>query len=124
MKIAQGWQQFTEPHPSVLPIDTRLQPGVQAPTLIADYAMAQMPERDLTGERIADLAVMEAACAAAQSDGMAADGARRTHYEADMSNSGPAEYGDQMSIPPPDYNFVPPASSPLQPFAGDEPPGI
>lgn len=55
--------------------------------------------RDLTGERLSQLAASEAECAAAQAFGMNADSGRRIGYAADMSPLA-ASYGDEMALPP------------------------
>jgi hypothetical protein len=88
-----------EDHPTPLPVDTSATPAVVAPTPRFPSGNGQGGVRDLTGERLSQLAASEAGCAAAQSAGMAADGGRRTGYAADMSPLG-ASYGDEMALLP------------------------
>jgi hypothetical protein len=76
--------------------------------------------RDLTGERLSQLAASEAECAAAQSYGMNADGGRRQHYVAAMAPVG-APATDEMALPPVPENALPAAASYGYPYAGMEP---
>jgi hypothetical protein len=95
VNIATG---ASEPHPTPLPIDTSATPAVVPPTPVFPAGSAQGGVRDLTGERLSQLAAAEADAAAAMSLGMGADGGRRTGYAADMSPLG-ASYGDEMALP-------------------------
>ena len=85
MRIADG---TPENHPTPLPIDTAATPGVAPPTPAFASGNEQGGVRDLAGERLSQLAASEAECAAAQSYGMNADGARRQHYAAGMAPLG------------------------------------
>ncbi len=113
MIIASG---TPEDHPTPLPLDASGLPAVAPPTPTAPSGPEQGGVRDLTGERLSQLAASEAECAAAQSYGMAADADRRTGYAASTASLGAA-----MSLPPVPDNAVPPAMSDLYPFAGMEP---
>jgi hypothetical protein len=96
VKISTG---TPEDHPTPLPIDTSATPAVVAPTPRFPSGSEQGAVRDATGERLSQLAASEAACAAAQAEGMSADADRRTGYAADMAPMG-ASYGDEMTLPP------------------------
>ena len=117
MRIETG---TPEDHPTPLPIDTSATPGVAAPTPVFPSGTEQGGVRDLTGERLSQLAASEAECAAAQSYGQNADGNRRQHYMAAMSPLG-ASATDEMVLPPVPAAAVPPAMSDLYPYSGMEP---
>jgi hypothetical protein len=85
MNIATG---TPEDHPTPLPVDASGLPGVAPPTAIASGAAVQGGVRDLTGERLSQLAAAEAQIAGAQSAGMAAELGRRDGYHADMIQLG------------------------------------
>ena len=95
MKIATG---ASESHEATLPLDASATPGVVPPTRGFPGTPEQLPARDLTGERLADLGASEAECGAAQTAGLAADAARRTFYEGDIKPLA-AEYGLEMALP-------------------------
>jgi hypothetical protein len=119
MDIATGQP---EQHPTPLPLDASTHPAVVAPTAINPAGSLQGSVRDLTGERVQQLAAGEASAAAAMSAGMSADGDRRQHYQAAMTQQGPGQYGDSLLLPPVPANALPPASQPgLYPYSGDEP---
>jgi hypothetical protein len=88
-----------EAHPTPLALDASHSPAVVGPTPVFAAGNEQGGVRDLTGERLSQLAASEAECAAAQSYGMGADAGRRTGYAADMAPLG-ASYGDEMTLPP------------------------
>jgi hypothetical protein len=90
-----------EDHPTPLPLDATATPGVQRPTAVAGQLTPadQGAVRDLTGERLGQLAASEAECGAAMSLGMGADSARRTGYAADISPLG-ASYDDEVALLP------------------------
>jgi hypothetical protein len=88
-----------EDHPTPLPVDTSATPAVVAPTPRFPSGNQQGVVRDLTGERLSQLAASEAECAAAQASGMAADSGRRTGYQSDLLPLA-ASYGDEMTLPP------------------------
>jgi hypothetical protein len=98
MDIATG---TPETHPTPLPIDASNSPGVQQPTATAGLLTPadQGPVRDLTGERLSQLAGYEQDITAAMHSGMAAETDRRSGYAADMVNDGPGQYGDLMDLP-------------------------
>lgn len=119
MDVATG---ASEDHPTPLPLDASQSPAVAPPTMTEpgftgprDQASLQGGVRDLTGERLADLGSIEAACQSAQSSGMGAENDRRHHYAA------AADYVDAVVIPEVPANAVPPSSSDLYPYSGDEP---
>jgi hypothetical protein len=87
-----------ESHPTPLAIDASHSPGVVGATPAFASGTAQGGVRDLTGERLSQLAASEAECAAAQAFGQSADGGRRAGYAADISPLG-ASYGDAMALP-------------------------
>ena len=83
MRIADG---APESHPALLPYDPGESPAVagMTPTSAGFSGPAAGLEggvRDLTGERLADLAAIEAACHAAQMTGMDARNAMLAHYQ-------------------------------------------
>ena len=117
MDIATG---AAESHPTPLPLDASASPGVQAATPRFPPGTEQSGVRDVTGERLSQLAAGEADIAAAQSAGMAADAGRRQHYLASQTPLG-ASAGDQMTLPPVPSAAVPPAMSDLYPYSGMEP---
>jgi hypothetical protein len=96
MRIADG---APESHPTPLPYDPGASPGVAAATPRLGPGTGQGGVRDVTCERLAQLAAGEADTAAAQSAGMSADAGRRTGYAADISPLA-ASYGDEMALPP------------------------
>lgn len=96
-------------------------PATARPTeTVGQLTGPTIPARDAVGEYAAQMAAAEADCRAAQSAGMAAETGRRTSYAADMAPLG-ASYGDEMALPDVPANTVPPASSDLYPWQGDEP---
>jgi hypothetical protein len=124
VKIATGQP---EDHPTPLPLDASGLPGVQQPTVRepgsdspANAGSQIGGVYDGTGARQAQMGALESECAAAQSYGMSADGARRDHYAQTMSPLG-ASYGDDLPIPPVPSAAVPPAMSDLYPYGGLEP---
>ena len=117
MRIETG---TSEPHETPLPLDASATPGVVAATPRFPSWTEQGGVRDLTGERLSQLAASEAECAAAQSAGMSADSGRRAKYAADMAPMG-ASYGDEMTLPPVPANAIPAEGSGLYPYSGDEP---
>jgi hypothetical protein len=116
MEIATGNAQS---HPTPLPLDTSATPGVVAPTVIFSSGTEQGAVRDLTGERLSQLAASEAEISASQTYGMSADGGRRTHYLDAMNPAGPAEATDEMTLPQLPEQLVTP-QPPLYP-QGDQP---
>ena len=107
--------------PEPLPLDASGLPGVQAPTVIADYAMVQGGVRDLTGERISQLDSAESQIAAAMSSGMGIENDRRLAHQSDLLPTG-ADYGVPMDISGYVYDqTVPPASQDPYLNSGDEP---
>jgi hypothetical protein len=117
MRIEDG---AAESHPTPLAIDASHSPGVVGATPAFASGTAQGGVRDLTGERLSQLAASEAECASAQAFGMSADGGRREHYLTTTSPLG-ASAGDAMDLPPVPDNALPPAASYGYPFAGMEP---
>jgi hypothetical protein len=109
-----------ESHESVLPLNSAASPGVQLPTPAFPSGTEQGGVRDLTGERLSQLAASAADISAAQAFGVSADGDRRGRYEASMKPLG-ASAGDLMDIPVVPSAAVPPAASDLYPYSGDEP---
>ena len=101
----------TTPHGDVVQaLDATMSPAVARLPVTAgqlDPVTDQMPQRDLTGERLADLAVMEADCRAAQAAGMSAEDDRRDHYQGQALPLG-GRIGDTMTLP----------MSPLDPGVG------
>ena len=71
MRIADG---AAETHETPLPMDTSATPAIAPPTPSFPAGKVQGAVRDLTGERLSQLAASEAECAAAQTYGMSADG--------------------------------------------------
>jgi hypothetical protein len=110
VKIATGTaEQHETPLPYSPPDDglagvTARAPGASGPP---DAGVLVTGVRDLTGERLAQLAAGEADAGAAMAAGMAAEHDRRNHYETDIMPLG-AMYGDTMTLPP----------SPLDPGVG------
>jgi hypothetical protein len=117
MRIEDGQP---ESHETLLPLDASATPGVVAATPRYPSGTEQGGVRDLTGERLSQLAESEAGCAAAQAYGMTADADRRGRYAASMAPLG-ASAGDAMDLPPVPDNALPPAASYGYPFAGMEP---
>jgi hypothetical protein len=95
VNIATG---ASEPNPTPLPIDASATPSVVAATPRFPSGTEQGGVRDLTGERLSQLAAAEADAAAAMSLGMGADADRRGRYVASMAPLG-ASAGDQMALP-------------------------
>jgi hypothetical protein len=102
MKIATGQP---EDHPTPLPLDASGLPGVAPPTVTApgsdspaNAGLQVGGVRDLTGERLSQLAAGEADWAAAMSAGMSADADRRAHYAAAMAPLG-ASATDEIALP-------------------------
>jgi hypothetical protein len=84
VKISTG---SPEDHPTPLPLNSEHSPGVQQPTVRdpgstgpADAGIQVVGVYDGTAARLGQMGALEAECAAAQSAGMAAEGARRQHY--------------------------------------------
>lgn len=119
LDIATG--QMTS-YDALQPLNDAGLPGVAPPTAVSGLMTPadQTPERDLTGERLSQLAGYEQDISAAQAAGMAAEHDRRAHYAADILPVG-AAYGDTMDLPPVATNAVPPSASSLYPEQGDEP---
>jgi hypothetical protein len=117
MKISTG---ASESHETPLPLDASGLPGVQAPTAIAPGETVQGAVRDLTGERLAQLAAGTADASAAMAAGMAADSDRRGRYATSMAPMG-ASYGDLLPLPEPvPEQVTSPASDSLY-GQGDQP---
>lgn len=95
MRIEDG---VAESHPIPLAIDASHSPGVVGATPAFASGTAQGGVRDLTGERLSQLASSEAELGAAQAFGSAADGDRRQHYLATMGPLG-GSAGDAMALP-------------------------
>src|SRR5262245_54582942 len=119
MDIATG---AAESHPTPLPYDPGMSPATARETVTAGLLTPadQGGVRDLTGERLGQLASYEQDCAAAQSAGMAAENRRRDHYAQDVLPQG-AAYGDAMALPVVPDNAVPASQSFGYPFPGLEP---
>jgi hypothetical protein len=120
MDIATG---RPEDHPTPLPYDAGLSPGVAPPT----QAFPATPGGSTTGAGMDTTGMFgqqrqagEADVAAAQAAGMAAELDRRAGYHEDMLPQG-ADYGDQLDLPVVPDNAVPAAMSGLYPYQGDEP---
>lgn len=105
MRIEDGQ---AEQHPTPLPLDASHSPGVAPATPAFASGTAQGGARDLTGERLSQLASNEDEIAAAQSFGMSADGSRRQHYLATVAPLG-ASAGDLMPLSSPPLD---PAAAP------------
>jgi hypothetical protein len=119
MEISTG---TAESHPTPLPLDTSATPGVQQPTTVAGQLTPadQGGVRDLTGERLGQLAGYEQDITAAQAAGMSAENGRRQHYGQDILPTG-SSYGDPVTLPPaPAYTLPPPPIAGYE-FSGDEP---
>lgn len=117
MDIATG---RPENHPTPFPYDPALSPALARQTPVSPSGSEQSGVRDLTGERLSQLASGEADARAAQSAAQGAENDRRGGYHADILPLG-AEYGDLLALPVLPDNAVPPAMSGLYPYAGDEP---
>jgi hypothetical protein len=119
MKIETGQP---EDHPTPLPLDASMLPGVPPPTVIVPGQLSgpTVDARDTTGEWQAQREAGEADVAAAQASGMAAETDRRQQYGGQILPLG-GSYGTQMDIPPVPDNTVPPSQSDLYPYAGLEP---
>jgi hypothetical protein len=116
-----------QPEQHVTPLALNPQPGVAPPTPRfpgasgpADAESQVSGVRDLTGERLSQLAASEAEFAAAQALAQSVDGGRRGRLEADMAPLG-ASYGDLMPLPPVPEGATAPAASFLYPEQGDLP---
>jgi hypothetical protein len=94
MRIVDGQP---EDHPNVLPLDATASPGVQAATPAFASGQQVGGVRDLTGERLSQLAASEAKLGAAMTAGMTADADRRGRYLASMQPLG-ASAGDLMPV--------------------------
>jgi hypothetical protein len=108
-----GTASTSSAHPGVAGMTQAFGPVTTSP--------GQMGTADTIGPQQARLAAGQADMAAAQTAGHATEAGRRTHYEADMTNVGTAAYGDQIVVPVVPDMALPPASSGLYPYAGDEP---
>jgi hypothetical protein len=119
MDIASG---NAEQHPSLLPYDPGLSPGLAPPTAIAPGQLTgpTVDAADTVGQQQERLSALEADCRAAQAAGMAAETDRRHHYGQDILPLG-AAYGDAMDLPPVPPNVVPAEGSDLYPWSGMEP---
>jgi hypothetical protein len=123
VKIATGTaEQHETPLPYSPPDDglagvTARAPGASGPP---DAGVLVTGVRDLTGERLAQLAAGEADIASAQASGMAAEGDRRSGYQAQALPLG-SHIGDDLVLPAVPTNAVPPAMSDLYPWSGQEP---
>jgi hypothetical protein len=95
MRIADG---SPESHETPLPLDASGLPAVASATATAPSGMEQGGVRDLTGERLSQLAASAADATAAMHAGMSADADRRGRYAVGMSPLGPS-YGDDMALP-------------------------
>jgi hypothetical protein len=88
--------------PSVLPLQdtgSGITPlAAPTPVATAPSAADQTPARDLTGERLGQLAASAADWSAAMTAGMGASQDRRQHYGSDVGQHGGA-YGDAMVVP-------------------------
>jgi hypothetical protein len=119
VEIATGQ---AEDHPSLLPLNDAGLPGVVPVTPVS----GQLTPADQGGvlDTIAMFGEQAAAgtadCAAAMHAGMAAEDGRRQHYGQAILPAG-SSYGDAMDLPPVPDNAVPPASSDLYPWPGQEP---
>ena len=122
MKIATG---TPEDHPTPLPYSpgdplAGVTPRTPVASGPADAGPLQGGVRDLTGERLAQLAAGEADAGAAMAAGMAAEGDRRSGYQAQALPLG-SHIGDDLVLPAVPTNAVPPAMSDLYPWSGQEP---
>jgi len=113
--------------PSVLPFHAALSPavaGVTQTTPVASGPPTSGPlvggVRDLTGERLGQLAAAEADCRGAQSTAMSARDAMLGHYEGQVMPLG-GQAGDNLMLPVVPDSATVPASSDQYPWPGDEP---
>jgi hypothetical protein len=110
----------------VQPYDPAMSPGVAPPTQTAGL-LTPADQGGVFGaaaDQAARLSGYESDIAAAQSAGQDARNAMLAHYSQDILPQG-SSYGDPMDLPEVPAYTVPPASSSLYPFSGDEPvPGI
>jgi hypothetical protein len=106
----------------VQPYDPGISPGVAPPTQTAGLLTPadQGAVFDCAGDQSGRLGGYEADIRAAQAAGQDARNAMLAHYSQDVLPQG-ASYGDPMAIPEVPAYTVPPASSSLYPFSGDEP---
>lgn len=111
-----------ETHQALLPLNGAESPAVAGVTPVAGQMTSadQTPARDLTGERLGQLAGYAQDITAAQHAGMTAEDDRRSGYAADMLPLG-AEYGDLMNLPPVPAYTMPPPPEAGYPDQGDEP---
>jgi hypothetical protein len=118
MDIATGAAQAHEP---LLPYSPENSPATAPPTPVASAPSPanQGTVRDLTGERLGQLAQAEADIRAAQASGFRAENGRRSGYAADISPAG-AAYGDQPALPVVPEDAVTPSSGFLY-GQGDQP---
>ena len=112
-----------ESHPgsgaTPFPYDAALSPPVAQPTA----TVGQLTGPTAPGAVFpyaGQIAADEAACHQAQAAGMAAENDRRHGYAGQILPLG-GQYGTQMDLPPVPPAAVPPASSDLHPWSGDEP---
>jgi hypothetical protein len=119
MDIATGQP---EDHPTPLPYDPGRSPATAPPTAIVPGQLSgpTVPARDTTGEYQAPLSALESDIRGAQASGQNARNAMLAAYERGIRPLG-ADYGDQPQLPVVPDNAVPPSSSFLYPFSGDEP---
>ena len=119
MDVATG---RAEGHESLLPLDESQSPALARPTSIASgpSPVNQVGVFDATAEQSGRLSGYEADCRAAQATGQNARNSMLAAYEAGIRPLG-AMYGDQPQLPVVPDNAVPPSSSFLYPFSGDEP---
>ena len=119
MDIATG---APEDHPTPLPYDAGASPALARPTTFdsAPSPVNQVGVFDATAEQSGRLSGYEADCRAAQATGQNARNSMLAAYEAGIRPLG-AMYGDQPQLPVVPDNAVPPSSSFLYPFSGDEP---
>lgn len=112
MEISTG---RPESHPTPLPLDRTATPAV-AP------ATTRFPSGTEQGGVLADTSGVDftSEVAAAMAAGMAAERARRNHYEQTILPQGDS-YGDAVDLPVVPSNAVPPAMSDLYPYPGLEP---
>ena len=114
MRIETG---AAEDHPTLLPLDASMTPGVAPVTQTAGSAPGQGGVMDTTGMYQAQTAEAEAEVRAAQLAGQAAEDDRRSRYQAQALPVG-GSIGDAMDLPPVPANAVTAESYPKD---GDEP---
>ena len=108
--------------PSVLPLEASASPAVAGVTPVAGQLTPsdQTPGRDLTGERLGQLASYEQDITAAQHAGMGAEHDRRAGYQAQALPLG-GQIGDVVDLPLVPDAATPAVQSDLYPYAGMEP---